>query len=269
VDLPLFFTLPLIGGYAFVTSLWSLRWRSARQDSQRLYYRAAVYGILIAAGVEGWLAADPTVTAKELMGRLARTVPDEYSGNAQLRSLQRRIKTWRAEKAKDLILGRLRSHSSEDVKALQGVEPKVHDSTGAPPAAWQGPRIFKGRSEERRALTVRQQRSVTFFVEATRPAKVIVVNQPVETSTTCLMGPFVTARASCPLTPIKRQVLSFLLGRPGKRAGAARGGVAWGVYSQRRDVEQGVCSKPFSWLPYWRSRCLYGPKLPAPRRFHS
>jgi hypothetical protein len=44
VDLPLFFTLPLIGGYAFVTGFFALRWRSARQDAQRLYYRAAVWG---------------------------------------------------------------------------------------------------------------------------------------------------------------------------------------------------------------------------------
>lgn len=51
MDLPLFFTLPLIGGFAFVTGLWSLRWRSARQDSQRLYYRAAVCGVLLAAVV--------------------------------------------------------------------------------------------------------------------------------------------------------------------------------------------------------------------------
>lgn len=51
MDLPLFFTLPLIGGFAFVTGLWSLRWRSARQDSQRLYYRAAVCGVLLAAAV--------------------------------------------------------------------------------------------------------------------------------------------------------------------------------------------------------------------------
>jgi hypothetical protein len=51
LDLPLFFTLPLIGGFAFVTSLWSLRWRSARQDTQRLYYRAAVYGVVLAAGL--------------------------------------------------------------------------------------------------------------------------------------------------------------------------------------------------------------------------
>ena len=73
--------------------------------------------------VEGWLVADPTATAKELMGRLALTIPDAYAGDAQLRTLQRRIKTWRAEKAKDLILGRLRNVTSAELTALQGVEP--------------------------------------------------------------------------------------------------------------------------------------------------
>jgi hypothetical protein len=34
--------------------------------------------------------------------------PIAYAGKAQLRTLQRRIKAWRAEKAKDLILGQLR-----------------------------------------------------------------------------------------------------------------------------------------------------------------
>lgn len=58
--------------------------------------------------VEGWLIREPTATAKELMERLARIVPDAYAGKAQLRTLQRRIKAWRAEKAKDLILGRLK-----------------------------------------------------------------------------------------------------------------------------------------------------------------
>ena len=47
MDLPLFFTLPLIGGFAFVTGFFLLRWRSARQDGQRLYYRAAVWGGLL------------------------------------------------------------------------------------------------------------------------------------------------------------------------------------------------------------------------------
>jgi len=65
--------------------------------------------------VEGWLISQPTATAKELMDRLAQIVPDAYASKAQLRTLQRRIKAWRAEKAKDLILGQLRrtAHASE------------------------------------------------------------------------------------------------------------------------------------------------------------
>lgn len=62
--------------------------------------------------IEGWLTSHPTATAKELMDRLAQTVPNEYASKAQLRTLQRRIKAWRAEKAKDLILGQLRKTAS-------------------------------------------------------------------------------------------------------------------------------------------------------------
>ena len=58
--------------------------------------------------VEGWLNDEPTATAKELLERLAQIVPHAYASKAQLRTLQRRIKAWRAEKAKDLILGQLR-----------------------------------------------------------------------------------------------------------------------------------------------------------------
>ncbi len=42
------------------------------------------------------------------MDRLAVMVPDAYASKAQLRTLQRRVKQWRAEKVKDLILGKLR-----------------------------------------------------------------------------------------------------------------------------------------------------------------
>jgi len=62
--------------------------------------------------VEGWLVNEPTVTAKELMGRLASTMP-EYASNAQLRTLQRRISAWRAETAKHLIFGRHTQAPSE------------------------------------------------------------------------------------------------------------------------------------------------------------
>jgi len=58
--------------------------------------------------VEGWLSTKPTATAKELWERLIVMLPDVYAKKAQLRTLQRRIKDWRAERAKDLILGNLR-----------------------------------------------------------------------------------------------------------------------------------------------------------------
>ena len=59
--------------------------------------------------IEGWLIAEPAVSAKVLMERLATLVPDAYAGKAQLRTLQRRVKAWRAERAKDMVLGRLRA----------------------------------------------------------------------------------------------------------------------------------------------------------------
>lgn len=58
--------------------------------------------------VEGWLVAEPSVSANALMDRLAAMVPDVYASKAQLRTLQRRVKAWRAERAKEMILGRLR-----------------------------------------------------------------------------------------------------------------------------------------------------------------
>jgi hypothetical protein len=58
--------------------------------------------------VEGWLIAEPTVSAKALMERMAATVPDAYASKAQLRTLQRQVKASRAERAKEMILGRLR-----------------------------------------------------------------------------------------------------------------------------------------------------------------
>jgi hypothetical protein len=58
--------------------------------------------------VDGWLIAEPSVSAKELMERLATMFPEAYAGNAQLRTLQRRVNAWRAERTKEMILGRLR-----------------------------------------------------------------------------------------------------------------------------------------------------------------
>ncbi len=55
---------------------------------------------------EQWLLEDPTLTAKDLLERLLSTSPDAAINSAQLRTLQRRIKAWRADRAKYLVLGR-------------------------------------------------------------------------------------------------------------------------------------------------------------------
>ena len=53
--------------------------------------------------VESWLVAEPNITAKELMVRLTIQLSDLYPTGAQLRTLQRRVKAWRAQWARQLV----------------------------------------------------------------------------------------------------------------------------------------------------------------------
>lgn len=63
--------------------------------------------------IETWLAKEPHLTAKDLMARLSRELPDLYPTGAQLRTLQRRLQTWRTEKAKELVLGVMNDRTSD------------------------------------------------------------------------------------------------------------------------------------------------------------
>jgi hypothetical protein len=67
--------------------------------------------------IEGWLIAEPGVSANELMDRLARMIPDAYAKKAQLRTLQRRVKAWRVERVKEMVLGSLRKHADTQTEA--------------------------------------------------------------------------------------------------------------------------------------------------------
>ena len=42
------------------------------------------------------------------MDRLAAMIPQVYESKALLRTLQRRVREWRSERAKELVLGRMR-----------------------------------------------------------------------------------------------------------------------------------------------------------------
>jgi len=62
--------------------------------------------------LETWLAKQPHLTAKDLMARLSRELPDLYPTGAQLRTLQRRLQAWRTEKAKELVFGMMNDQTS-------------------------------------------------------------------------------------------------------------------------------------------------------------
>lgn len=94
-----------------LTSAWKdgeVRPTHRNQPNPRHWWRTRVDPFANAWPViEGWLIAEPHVTGQVMMDRLAAMVPQEYASKAQLRTLQRRIKAWRAERVKALILGAL------------------------------------------------------------------------------------------------------------------------------------------------------------------
>ncbi|MBI2959227.1 MAG: transposase family protein [Betaproteobacteria bacterium] len=54
--------------------------------------------------LEHWLETDPGTSAKDLLARLTEMYPDLYRGTVQLRTLQRRVREWRSERAMTLVL---------------------------------------------------------------------------------------------------------------------------------------------------------------------
>jgi hypothetical protein len=59
-----------------------------------------------------WLQQKPQATAKSLFGRLDRDYPGRFP-EAQLRTLQRRIREWRQVMARQLVYGCLATNAKE------------------------------------------------------------------------------------------------------------------------------------------------------------
>jgi hypothetical protein len=68
------------------------------------------------------LITEPSASANVLMARLAATVPDAHASKAQLQTLQCRVKAWRIERAKELILGGL--EKSADMPVDERKQPR-------------------------------------------------------------------------------------------------------------------------------------------------
>jgi hypothetical protein len=46
-------------------------------------------------------------------------IPDLYASKSQLRNLQRRVRTWRTERAKEMVLGSLRKLATVSEKSVE------------------------------------------------------------------------------------------------------------------------------------------------------
>jgi hypothetical protein len=53
--------------------------------------------------IHGWLEAEPGLSAHEVLSRLTALAPDRFK-DGQLRTVQRAVKAWRAQSAREIIL---------------------------------------------------------------------------------------------------------------------------------------------------------------------
>jgi hypothetical protein len=80
--------------------------------------------VQVTAQLHVWFCASPWLTARELLARLQAEMPDSYP-KTLLRTLQRRLKQWRGDAARQLVFG-----AGTEATAGSDVE-----ATGAPVAA--------------------------------------------------------------------------------------------------------------------------------------
>ena len=71
-----------------------------------------------------WLQKEPDTNAKNLLARLCKAHPGRF-GDAQLRTLQRRVKDWRGVMAKKLV------YAASDMPTLEEAHGEKHDLVGA------------------------------------------------------------------------------------------------------------------------------------------
>ena len=58
----------------------------------------------VTAHLQDWFKAEPWRTGRELLEKLQKTYPDQYS-ERHLRTLQRRLKIWRRDAAWAMVFG--------------------------------------------------------------------------------------------------------------------------------------------------------------------
>ena len=81
--------------------------------------------------IHGWLEVEPELSAKDVLARLRALAPERFQGT-QLRTVQRAVKAWRAQSAREIILG-----AQAALTSLMPVD--LMDEPSASPTAPQAP----------------------------------------------------------------------------------------------------------------------------------
>jgi len=82
----------------------------------------------VTAEIRAWFDAEPWRTSRELLERLQAANPGAFP-DAQLRTLQRRIKDWRRERSHAMVFGAITAGHSTPADEAMGA---LHAATGAP-----------------------------------------------------------------------------------------------------------------------------------------
>ena len=95
--------------------------------------------------LKAWFDADPGVTGRQLLERLQLAHPDAYPDNLT-RTVQRRLKVWRRESARVLVLGTMNTASTSggaSDEALRWLRaPHLVGNSPAPTDAPTGSTVF-------------------------------------------------------------------------------------------------------------------------------
>lgn len=87
--------------------------------------------VAVTAEIRAWFDAEPWRTSRELFERLQAAHPGTFP-DGQLRTLQRRIKDWRRERAHEMVFGAIAARDPTPADEATGA---LHAATGAPAEA--------------------------------------------------------------------------------------------------------------------------------------
>ena len=131
--------------------------------------------------LRAWFEAEPWNTSRQLLEKLQAAHPGEYPDNL-LRTLQRRVRVWRREKATAMVFGELPAVEWDDEADQMGDRPSVRPPATLKACRFKAPRHgarrkpVSARSAPCARLSTRRDRPEEIVIEPPRPQGIAQLN---------------------------------------------------------------------------------------------